>query len=307
MTADPAAPPATVEVLIPSYNARDLLRDCLRSIDEHRPDPAVARVEVAVLDNASPDALGDMVAAEFPWVRLVRSDENLGHTRGNNQLAYSSTADYILLLNSDTRWLEDVVAPLLGTLRAHPEAAGVAAGLVWPDGSPQPSTGALPSLRFELARVVNGTRWARLIPGLGDAARIVERTRKVAVEVPPVQRVPFVWSTCFLIPRALVAAEGLYDERFEAYDSDLDWCARMAKAGRTVLFDPSVKVIHVGGASRTPTERRRRELESRRQYHEIHHGRLGALSYVVLLRLERWLISWRSLRSVGHGPDPPLT
>jgi GT2 family glycosyltransferase len=129
--------PPTVEVLIPAYGARDLLRDCLQSVDANRPDGSVARVEAAVLDDSSPDGGGDMVATEFRWVRLVRSATYLGNTGANNLLAETSTADYLLLLNSDTRWLEDVVGPRLRALERKPRAAGVGAGLVWPDGAPQ--------------------------------------------------------------------------------------------------------------------------------------------------------------------------
>jgi GT2 family glycosyltransferase len=109
--------------------------------------------------------------------------------------------------------------------------------------------------------------------------------------------VPFAWSTCFLIPRPLIAAEGLYDERFEAYDSDLDWCTRQAEKGRTIVFDPGVKVIHIGGASRTPEERRRRELEARRTYHRIHSGPLGGLAYEGILRLDSLLVAARRRRA----------
>lgn len=295
----------TVEVLIPAHNAKDLLANCLMSIADHPPDPDVAVVSVAVLDDASSDGLGDLVAADFPSVRLVRAPKNLGHTRGNNRLAETSTADFILLLNSDTEFREDIVGPLVQTLTARPEAAGVAAALVWPDGSPQPSTTALPTLRFELARVVRGARWARFIPGLGDPDRIIASARQVAVESPPVQEVPFVWSTCFLIPRALVAREGLYDERFEAYDSDLDWCARQAAKGRKILFDPSVKCMHIGGASRTPAERRRRELEARRTYHRIHSGRFGGAAYDALLRLDRNLAQLRTRRGEHRSLHRP--
>ena len=67
---------ADLSVLIVSFNTRDLLRDGLRSLLEECRDAARAslRVEVLVLDNASRDGSADMVAAEFPGVRLVRRD-----------------------------------------------------------------------------------------------------------------------------------------------------------------------------------------------------------------------------------------
>src|SRR4051812_9173213 len=110
----------TVDVLIVSFNTKDVLRDALVSVFEHPPPAAVAELRVSVLDNASDDGSADMVAEEFPQVRLIRSDVNLGFGRANNRLAATSDADYVLLLNSDILLREDVIAPLLWALEDDP-------------------------------------------------------------------------------------------------------------------------------------------------------------------------------------------
>src|SRR4051794_15211913 len=88
----PAMPAAdhrpSVDVLLVSYNTCELLRDCLASIEAHR--PAGADLHVSVFDNASADGSPDMVEREFPWVRLHRSDENLGFGQANNRLVAAS-------------------------------------------------------------------------------------------------------------------------------------------------------------------------------------------------------------------------
>ncbi len=77
---------ATVElsVCIVNWNCCAVLRKCLRSLDEQGQG---LRYEVIVVDNASTDGAADMVAQEFPHVRLVRNDTNLGFARANNQAA----------------------------------------------------------------------------------------------------------------------------------------------------------------------------------------------------------------------------
>lgn len=72
-------------VIIVSYNVRELLRGCLRSIDASaaRTADRLAMTTV-VVDNASADGSADMVATEFPAVHLIASSENLGFTGGNN-------------------------------------------------------------------------------------------------------------------------------------------------------------------------------------------------------------------------------
>ena len=59
---------AGVSVIIVNWNARDVLRDCLRSLERHPPpDPW----EVIVVDNGSRDGSVEMLRDEMPWVRLI--------------------------------------------------------------------------------------------------------------------------------------------------------------------------------------------------------------------------------------------
>src|SRR5690242_5730050 len=83
-----------LSVVIVSWNVWDLLRACLRSLEQvSRPTEQaeaqwryfgpigdLCKLEVIVVDNASRDATPDLVPSQFPWVRLVRSEENLGFT-----------------------------------------------------------------------------------------------------------------------------------------------------------------------------------------------------------------------------------
>ena len=67
-------------IIIVQYNVRDLLRDCLRSVFASEGDFSHA---VWVVDNCSTDGSADMVAAEFPQVRLIRTPVNGGEVRAD--------------------------------------------------------------------------------------------------------------------------------------------------------------------------------------------------------------------------------
>ena len=69
-------------VVIVSFNTRDLLRECLQTLDAQADG---VRYEAIVVDNASRDQSADMVAREFPAAVLVRSDVNLGFAAANNR------------------------------------------------------------------------------------------------------------------------------------------------------------------------------------------------------------------------------
>src|SRR5215470_9873538 len=91
---------ATVAVVVTNWNTRDLLAECLASV-EQTTDPAM--VETVVVDNGSTDGSAEMVRSRFPHVRLIANRDNLGFARGNNQAIAATTTPYVLMLNSDAR------------------------------------------------------------------------------------------------------------------------------------------------------------------------------------------------------------
>src|SRR3954463_9367707 len=120
----PAAPAATVDVsvCIVSWNVKELLRDCLKSLKENAGD---VRYETIVVDNLSADGSAEMVREEFPWVRLVDPKANLGFGRANNLAYKHSTGRWVLLLNPDTVVLDRAIEKLVKFADEHPEAAAV--------------------------------------------------------------------------------------------------------------------------------------------------------------------------------------
>ena len=71
-------------IIIVSYNVRDLLRTCLRSVEIAAAAAPGLTVDIIVVDNASADDSAGMVVREFPAVHLLALDTNLGFTGGNN-------------------------------------------------------------------------------------------------------------------------------------------------------------------------------------------------------------------------------
>ena len=129
-------------IVIVNYNVRDLLRDCLASVYECRGD---FTFDVCVVDNGSHDGSADMVAAEFPQVRLVRA-QNRGYAAGNNlglrALGFGpdGQADtlpprHALLLNPDTVLPPLALAQMLAFVAERPQAGIAGPRLVRSDGS----------------------------------------------------------------------------------------------------------------------------------------------------------------------------
>jgi N-acetylglucosaminyl-diphospho-decaprenol L-rhamnosyltransferase len=272
-------PPTSVDILIVSYNTRELLAECLESIESHRPPEERVKLGIKIFDNASSDGTADMVAERFPTVELTRSTTNEGFARASNTLAQASRADYLLLLNPDTVWITDVIEPLLDALRTDTSAVIAGPRLILPDGEVQLSSQHTPSLSYEFALPLRGTRLGR-VGSAWDAARIIERARQEHLRESRTPRhTDFLWATCWLIAREEVRRHGLFDPGFPLYDEDLDLCTRLRRAGRTIIYRPDVELIHIGGASSTSAAKFKLMRAARTHYYRVHRGRVAAMAY----------------------------
>src|SRR5262245_11053776 len=122
------SPGRRLAVVVVSYRVRDLLRACLASV---RAQGDVVS-ECWVLDNASNDGSADMVSTEFPDVRLIRSDENVGFARANNRVMRESAADVFALVNPDVELSPDSLRVALEALERDPAAGVVGVALANP-------------------------------------------------------------------------------------------------------------------------------------------------------------------------------
>lgn len=297
----------TVDVLIVSYNSRDYLAACLTSLYRHSPSDSGARVRVRVFDNASGDGSANIVTASFPHVALARSGRNLGFASANNRLVAASDADYVLMLNPDTVFTQDIISPLVRALESNPHVAVVGPRLVYPDETPQPSGERLPSLRYELARNLQGTKAAWLLRPVIDIPATIAATRELHLHESAPQSVEFLWATCWLMRTSDARRYGPFDERFTTYDEDVDLCRRLADEGRLVVYVPSVSLVHVGGASSDVASKQRLMRTGRRRYYRRHNGLIAALAYCAILlgvdAVKRVLRLLRSASKVSTASD----
>jgi GT2 family glycosyltransferase/glycosyltransferase involved in cell wall biosynthesis len=100
-----------VSIVLPNWNGRDLLEKFLPSVvAAARTNPAN---EIIVVDNGSTDGSADFLREQFPAVRLLALDRNLGFGGGSNAGFHAATNDIVVLLNTDMRVEPDFLAPLV--------------------------------------------------------------------------------------------------------------------------------------------------------------------------------------------------
>jgi GT2 family glycosyltransferase len=278
-----------LSIVIVSWNTHDLLRDCLRSV------PAACAplaTEIIVVDNASADGTPEMVARDFPHVRLMESGGNLGFARANNLAIPHATGQAVLLLNPDT------VCPPASLARLHRFAMGrekvgaVGPRLVDGDGRPTICGGFFPRARHHwLGFLDPGRAWLR--------GPFSDRISFLPDRADPSRPIEYVMGACFLVPRPALEAVGPLDDRFFMYFEESDWCLRARQAGLVNWYCGETEVTHLEGQSAAQASdfSVRQFQKSYRLFVEKHYGK----GRVWQFRLAQWAefggkAFWRRLR-----------
>jgi hypothetical protein len=228
-----------VSIVIVAWNVKELLHSCLSSVFDQTKGIAF---EVVYVDNASVDGSVDMVAAEFPAVRILRNEKNEGFIRASNQGIEASDGRYVLLLNSDTVILDNAIAKMVEFADAHPEAGVVGCKVFHPDGSLQRSCFMYPSI---LSMFLSVVYLYKLFP----RSRFFGREMMTWWDFDDVRQVQAVCGCCSLVRREAIRQVGLMDEIYFFYGDEADWCYRFEKSGWKNMFMPYAKIIHYGGAT----------------------------------------------------------
>lgn len=218
-----------VSIIILSYNTKDLLRLCLTSLQKHITH---VEYEVIVVDNDSSDDSVQMLKKEFPSVRLVESDRNLGFSKGINLGAENAKGEYLLFLNSDCEFLHNDLSAMVTFLIDHPEVGVVGGKMENNDGTLQRSYSKFYGLK-DIAIMLFGREKVELL------------MQKSGNE----QETDWVSGGFMLIRSEIFKKIKGFDEHIFMYTEDMELCYRVKKLGFKVYYVPSSTVRHEGQGS----------------------------------------------------------
>ncbi len=262
-----------MDLALVSWNTREDLRRALASVRRHGGDR-----RVVVVDNASTDGTPDMVAAEFPEVRLIAETENRGFAAGANRALDAAGDADVLLLNADVELTSGAAERLEAALGERPRAAAIGPRLVHEDGSAQHSAYRFPTLG--IAAWLNSGLW-RLRSDAWQREHLLETSPQPAAAA----RVDWVIGAALAIRRSALAEVGGLEESFFMYAEDLEWCHRAATAGWEIWYEPSATVMHLGnrsGAQAFGPGRTAAWLQSTYAFARQAHGPAWARAYFAL-------------------------
>ncbi len=228
-----------LEVVIVSHGAKDLLRRCLETLAAN--PPSVSH-RVTVVDSGSPDSTPEMVAAEFPQVRLLRRP-NIGFSAANNLVLRETGARSVLLLNPDTEIIDGAIDACLERLSSDPGIGMVGCKLITPGG--ELDHACKRSFPTPLGALAHFTGIGRR----SSAPQSMSQYRATDLGADEPGEVDAVNGAFMLVRMDAVAEIGDLDQGYWLYMEDLDWCYRFWQQGWRVFYEPRGTAVHVKGGS----------------------------------------------------------
>jgi N-acetylglucosaminyl-diphospho-decaprenol L-rhamnosyltransferase len=226
-----------VAAVVVNFESGSALTECLRTLVSESPG------EVVVVDNGSADGSTAEVRQDFPTVELVVPGRNLGYGAAANRGAAATTAELILVCNSDLSVHPGALAALVAILDEQPEVAVTGPLIRTPAGDRYPSARRFPSLIDAGGHALLG-----LFAPDNRFTRSYQRDDAAMASGTP-QRVDWLSGACFLVRRSAFEAVGGFDEAYFMYAEDADLCWRLARSGWATTYTPTAEVLHVQGVS----------------------------------------------------------
>lgn len=231
-----------LSIIIVSWNVKEKLRANLQALLASKTDFSF---EVFVVDNNSKDLSVEMVKTEFPEVKLIANNENLGFAKANNQAIKEASGDFILLLNPDMRVFPDTLENALGWAKRNPQAVISGFKLVNEKHEVIKQVRSFPTLFDQLMIVL---KVPHLMPSVLNSYLLPNFDYEKEAKVDSIR------GAFFLINKeAYKKISGLdkplLDERYFIWFEEVDFCREVYRLGGEVYYSPAAKCLDYVGAS----------------------------------------------------------
>ena len=233
----------SVTALVIGYNSKDIVGPCLQTLlDQDYPN-----LEVVVVDNASKDGTADFIRTNFPQIKLIASDVNLGFAGGNNLVFRTTKSKYVVLLNQDAYAQRNWVTELVRAAEMDDRIGSVGSKMLF----------------FRCPTLLNSTAIEINEAGWGWDRQVGERDENPS---PMPEEVFGGCGGAVLYRTSALKKVGGFDNAFFMYYEDTDLAWRLRLAGYDNLYAPLAVVRHDfhGDTGATPGRLYRRRFMSER-------------------------------------------
>ena len=229
-----------LSIIIVNYNVKHFLGQCLNSVKR-----AIGQIEaeVFVVDNASSDSSVEMVKDQYPWVKLMASQTNLGFSGGNNIALRKASGEYVLLLNPDTVVAEDTFEKCIAFMDNRPDAGAIGVRMIDGKGNFLPeSKRGLPTPSVAFYKTFGFSK-------IFSKSKTFNRYHLGFLPEHETNEVEILSGAFMFMHKSVLDEIGLLDETFFMYGEDIDLSYRIIKAGYKNYYFANTTIIHYKGES----------------------------------------------------------
>ncbi len=231
-----------VSIVIVNYKTPELTLNCVASVFAFTKNVSF---EVIVVDNNSEDGLAEKIQERFPSVIFKNTNYNAGFSRANNAGAAMASGRFILLLNSDTLLLDDVISQSVSFLEENPSYAAISVNMLNIQGIENfvdPNFNLYGTLKYAFVYPEN-----KLVEYVAKTK--IEQLKKSLKN----KKEDYLLGAYVLCKKTDFDAIGRMDENLFLYGEDLDLSCKLAKIGHLATLK-DLKIIHLEGGSSDKTK-----------------------------------------------------
>lgn len=239
-----------VSVIIPNMDHTEDLEKCIRSIADKT---EYGNYEIIIVENNSQEkktfSCYDKLLREYPQVRVLNWKDEFNYAAINNFAVRETDGEYLLFLNNDTEvisrgWMKE----MLGICQ-QPQVGIVGAKLYYPDDT------------IQHAGVIIGLSGIAGHLFLGEPGKDNGYMARAGI----MQNLSAVTAACMMTSRVAFTEVGGFDEKLKVALNDVDYCLKVVKSGRMVVYTPHAELYHYESKSRgledTPQKKARYDGE----------------------------------------------
>jgi GT2 family glycosyltransferase len=213
-----------ISIIIPNYNGKSFLRECLDSIKNQN-----ILNEIIIIDNASHDESVIFITQNYPEIILIQNKENLGFSKAVNQGIEASSGEYLFLLNNDVELEEDCIKNLIKCIDENKNIFAVSSKMI----------------QYHDRNKIDDA---------GDEYTILGWTKKVGYGNPQEKynKNRETFSACAgaaIYRKSILEEIGYFDENFFAYLEDIDLSYRARIHGYHIIYCPEAIAYHIGSGT----------------------------------------------------------
>lgn len=249
-----------LSIIIVSFNTREILKNCLKSIVGVR--QSGPQTEVIIVDNASSDGSYEMIVKDFPEFKLIVNKTNLGFAKANNVGIKQAQGEYIILLNSDTIIFSDTLSKMYNFMKENPKAGVATCRIELPNGQLDPACHR--GFPTPWASLCYFTKLEKFFPKV----KLFSGYHKWYKDLKTTHEIDSCSGAFYLVRKKVIESVGLLDEDYFMYGEDLDWSYRIKQKGWKIYYNPEAKIIHHKKQSGRESENKDLKKQTNRHFYE---------------------------------------